>query len=234
MTKFKVDVHAHHITCHLSTSVVSECDYKIKQTLDFLDKILKSDLIYALEHPTGSSSTTKDLNKTPINSSDISIVEETFMEITNASYSYNALRDPIRAIEEWLIEQMDKDVDNSKPPMLSKFLNDLTSSVLKEINRINAIYESLVEFETDYIKKSTQPNDSTTASFLVNCGLEPSDAKHISVVKSHIKNCGNKAVFLTFDYDTILNKWKHLKDTFSIQLKDVDCCDPIYGLNHLR
>jgi len=227
MRKFKEDVEKYSITCYVSKSVIKECKDKLAKTTDFLGNVLKDVIKVSLE---GIISPRK-LDTAIVSNNDFHIIKETFLTVNQTARNFDLVTDPFQVIEEWIVEKMEKEMEKpkNKRVTLDKFVKRITAVILEETTRLVSNFERLVELEADYIVKSNQTEDPQVLQILVNNGIEQSDATHISVVASHQKNVGGKAIFLTFDYKTILRRWKQIK-----RLTQVVCCDPIYGLSHLR
>ena len=230
MEKFKQDVNNHNINCYVSSSVVTECDYLIKKTINFLDFVLKNVIVTYLE---GIRTKPRDLGVTQVSNEDLHIVKEAFMEVNQAARRFDLITDPFQAVEEWLVEKLDKEVEKSKRGMLGDFVVLLTAAILEEINKMQSDFETLVDLEASYITKSTHSPDRPIIDLLLQNGIHTTDAVHISVVESHQRANSSRAVFLTFDYKTILLNWARIQSADN-RLKNIVCCDPIYGLSYLR
>jgi len=230
MGKFKQDVRKHGINCYVSPSVVTECEYLIKNTINFLDFVLKRVVIVYLE---GITTKPRDLNTAQVSNEDLHLTKEAFMTVNQTARQFDLLTDPFQAIEEWLVEKLDAEVEKTKKGVLGDFVISLTATILEEITKLESAFETLVDLEASYISKSTQSPCRPIVDLLVQNGIHTADAVHISVVESHQRSHHNKAVFLTFDYKTILLKWTNIQRSES-RLRSIFCCDPIYGLSHLR
>lgn len=225
MAKFKKDVKEYGITCYVSESVIKECESKIKKTTDFLGGILKNVIVVYLEGITSP----RKLDNAKVSNDDLHKIKEAFLTVNQTAREFDLITDPFQAVEEWIVEKLEKEIVKSKKITLAEFVTSLTATILQEINKLQSDFERIVELEADYITKSNQMPDPQVAQILVKNGIHQPDAGHISVVASHQKNVGGKAVFLTFDYKTILLRWDIIR-----RISDVICCDPIYGLSHLR
>lgn len=226
MDKFKGDVNNHNITCLVSTSVIEECQGKIEKTTDFLGSTLKDVLVAYLE---GIRTTPRDLSSTKPSNEDLHVLQEAFLTVKQTAREFDLISDPFQAIEEWVVSKLDKEIEKPKGSFLSDFVLALTGTILKEINSLQSDFERLVELEDDYITQSDQKTDAGTIDTLVGIGVHRPDADHISVIESHRRNKGGKAIFLTFDYKSILLKSGKIR-----KVNNIECCDPIYGLSYLR
>lgn len=225
MTKFKKDVKEYEITCYVSESVMKECEGKIKKTTDFLGGILKDVIIVYLE---GIRSPRK-LDTAKVSNDDLHRIKEAFLTVNQTAREFDLITDPFQAVEEWIVEKLEREIAKPKGITLDEFVASLTATILDEINKLQSDFERIVELEADYITKSNQTPDPQVAQILVQNGIHQPDADHISVVASHQKNVGEKVIFLTFDYKSILLKWDRIR-----RVSNIICCDPIYGLSHLR
>jgi len=226
MDKFKNDVKNHGISCLVSKTVQKECEDKIKRTTDFLGNTLKDVLVAYLE---GIRGPTRDLTSAKPSNNDLRIIEEAFLTINQSAREFDLFSDPFQAIEEWIVTSLDSEVTKMSKVSLSDFVQRLTATVLKETTRLLSDFETLVELEGDYVMKSSEIPDPVALGNLLAIGIHQLDAAHISSVKSHVGHKGQNAIFITFDYRSIL-----LKGAEITQAGGIVCCDPIYGLSHIR
>jgi hypothetical protein len=227
MDKFKNDVKNYGISCLVSKTVQNECEDKIKRTTDFLGNTLKDVLVAYLE---GVRGPTRDLTSAKPSNNDLHIIEEAFLTINQSAREFDLFSDPFQAIEEWIVTSLDSEVTKMSEVSLSDFVQRLTATVLKEITQLLSDFETLVELEGDYVMKSSEIPDPVAIGNLLTIGIHQSDAAHISSVKSHVRHTGQNAIFITFDYRSILLKGARALT----QASGIVCCDPIYGLSHIR
>jgi len=226
MDKLRNDVENYNIDCYIPQSVIDECEKKIKDTIDFLGNILRNVIVVYLE---GVRTKERDLSSTKPSNEDLHILEKAFLTISQTIRQFDLITDPFQAVEEWVVEKLDKEIANPTEISLNDFIRRLTAIILREINKLKSDFERLVELEADYISKSNLAPDPKIVNDLVNIGIHKPDADHISTIESHRKNRGTYAVFLTFDYRTIiLNRFRIER------VSAIICCDPIYGLSYLR
>jgi hypothetical protein len=228
--KLKRDAQRHNIKCYVSPSIEAECDYKIKKTINFLDFVLKKVIVAHLE---GIQIKPRDLTTSKVSNEDLHRIREAFMLVNAASRKFDLIEDPFQAVEEFLVEKLDDQLEKPKKGFLSDFVTSLTANILEEITKLTSAFETLIDLEAGYISKSSETPDQSIMNALINNGIHTADAVHISIIASHQKKHNTKAVFLTFDYSTILCKWKDAQ-TADSRLRDIDCCDPIYGISFLR
>lgn len=229
MTKFRKDVNKHNITCFVSSSVVQECQTKITNTTMFLDNVLRKEIIKYLE----GLVTKRDLSQSKVSNDDLFAIKDAFLYVGKTVRDSRLFIDPFEAIEEWIVEKLEEEVEKPEKVTLEKFLSTLTIAIIQEITKLENDFENLVELENDYVTNSDQPPNAEIIKILERHGMQKLDATHISVVYSHQKARGNKAVFLTFDYKTIILKWEDIQNR-NPKIMEIDCCDPIYGLSFLR
>lgn len=156
-------------------------------------------------------------------------MRDAFLVINSNARHFDLISDPFQAIEEWIVVELEKELAKPTGKSLEDFLVLLTSTILKEITSLENDFERIVEFEAEYVKKSDQNPDAAMSALLSANGIHYPDCEHISVAFTHYNKTRQKAVFLTFDYRTIILHWFRIK-SFS----GVVCCDPIYGLSCLR
>ncbi|MEM0356963.1 MAG: hypothetical protein QXL77_01105 [Candidatus Bathyarchaeia archaeon] len=227
--KLKKDVHKYNITCYVSNSVEEECKTKIEKTVDFIDNVLRKTIIIFLEKGPYQQ---RELDKCKISNEDLHLLNDAFLTLMKSQSSkkgQSPLMDPIRAIEEYVVIKMEEEIEKNSQITLSEFIKRITALILKETTRIKSEFQRLILFEGDYITRSDQKEDPlVTAKLVQSAKIHYDDAVHISIVASHKKEKG-EAVFLTFDYHSILSKHNEIR-----KICDVVCCDPIYGLSYLR
>jgi len=226
MSKFKNDVKQYNITCYVSQGVIDECKEKLEKTTDFLGNILRDTIVVYLE---GIRTNPRDLSCTEPSNEDLHIIEETFLTVNQAAREFDLVSDPFQAVEEWVVAELEREMRKSKKSSLSDLVLKLTAAIMKEINDLESDFERIVELEADYIIKSTQAPCAEIRDILVQNGIHRPDADHISVIESHRRNLSGKAIFLTFDYKSIILRAKMIR-----RLTNIDCCDPLYGVSYLR
>lgn len=228
--KLKSDVKSYEIDCYVSPSVVTECSNKIDKTINFLDFVLKKVIIAYLE---GIQTKPRDLTITEVSNEDLHRIREAFLLVNQSYRKFDLVKDPFQAVEEWLVEKLDSEVESSSKTILSDFIASLTSTILEEITKLQSDFETLVDLEASYISLSSEMPIRLITDLLISRGIHTADAVHISTAFSHQIKHSSKAVFLTFDYSSILLKWNDVQNS-DARLKDIDCCDPIYGISFLR
>jgi hypothetical protein len=228
--KLKRDAARYNIKCYVSPSVEAECDYKIKKTINFLDFVLKKVIIAYLE---GIQTKPRDLTTSEVSNEDLHTIREAFMLVNANSRKFDLIKDPFQAVEEFLVEKLDDQLEEPEKGVLSDFATLLTANILEEITKLTSDFETLIDLEARFVSKSNESPDQSIVTLLINNGIHTADAVHISIIASHQRNHNVKAVFLTFDYSTILRKWADAQSADS-RLRTIDCCDPIYGISFLR
>lgn len=226
MSKFRDDINRFNIACYVSDSVAKECNDKIDKTTDFLGNTLNKVIVAYLE---GIRTQPRDLNTAKPSNNDLGTLEKAFLTINQSAREFDLISDPFQAIEEWVVAQLDKEITKPTGICLNDLVKSLILMVLMEINRLQSDFEKIVDMESKYAKRSSQKPDQTMIDMLVGAGVHRADADHISVVGVHNKIGTDKAIFLTFDYRSILLMQSKIRI-----LTGVECCDPIYGLSHLR
>jgi hypothetical protein len=224
--KFKDDVANFNITCYVSQTVADECKNKIDKTADFLGNTLNQIIVTYLE---GIRTSPRDLKVTAPSNDDLKTLQDAFLTINQNAREFDLISDPLQAVEEWVVVELDKEVVKPTGITLNNFILSLTMMVLMKVNNLQADFEKLVEMESDYVKKSSENPDQTIINKLVAEGVHRPDADHISVVGVHNSHHTDKAIFLTLDYKSIILRWVKIR-----KLTGIECSDPIYGLSHLR
>lgn len=139
------------------------------------------------------------------------------------------LQSPLQAIEEWVVQFLEKEIPRTTALSLEAFINKMIGIYLMKMTNVEGAYELLVVFEQRYVKKSTDVPERDDIASLASMGIHSPDDEHIAAAAKHKKDTSEETAFLTFDYKSIIQ----LK--YGIQkLLGITCCDPIYGINHLR
>jgi hypothetical protein len=233
MCKFKQDVNRHNISCFFSDSVATEIEEKINKTIKFLEFVLKDVIIKYLE---GIILKPRDLSKSEISNEDLKTLQYAFLTVNRAARDFDLLNDPFQAIEEWVIEKLEKEVEKPKKTFVSDFILFITAKIIEAITKLNSDLENYLEFENGFFNRYSEGTDETITKILINQGkysIKKQDALNISIISTYQNKTNNKAVFLTFDYSSILLFWEILQDR-NPEIMKIDCCDPIYGLSFLR
>ena len=233
MKKFKQDVTNHNISCYFSDSAAKECENKINKTTNFLGHVLRNVIIKYLE---GIFLKPRDLATSRISNEDLKTLQYAFLTVNNASRDFDLLNDPFQAIEEWVIEKLENEIEKPNKAVVSDFVVFITAKILEAIAKLNSDLENYLEFENAYFTRNNQEPDENIIKLLRNqekLSLSKQDALNISEISTYQNNNKQKAVFLTFDYSSILIRWETLQDR-NPELMSIDCCDPIYGLSFLR
>jgi hypothetical protein len=233
MKKFKADVTRHNISCYFSNSVAQEIEDKTNRTTKFLEFVLRDVIIKYLE---GIIFKPRELSTSEISNEDLRTLQYAFLTVNHAARDFDLLDDPFLAIEEWVIERLEKEVEKPKKLNVSEFVISITAKILEAITKLSSDIENYLEFENSYFNRSSEEPDESVTKLLINQGkqsLQKQDAVNISVIRTFQNKSRNNAVFLTFDYCSILLKWEVFQDK-NPELVDINCCDPIYGLSFLR
>jgi len=224
--KLKKDVNLHNIPCYISDSVKQEIYEKIKQTSDFLGKVIRETIKFHLED-------FRKRNKIPLTdpmtSNDIKALEDLF------SYYYNALKitkvglqNPISLIEEWTISFLGEQLDKGVKINIKQFLRELIKKLLELTSYIEDLYDELITFQRKFVKVKNITLDSRIVLVVKSIGIHKKDCDHIASAVTYQIREREKVVFVTLDFSSILEK-RHL---IQKQL-DLECCDPLYALHHL-
>jgi hypothetical protein len=229
MRKFKHDIEKHGITCYFSDSIAKECDYKVTRTIQFIDYVLKRVLVVYLEGVV----IPRDLSKTKASNEDLLRLQDAFLTVKRNIRDFDVLTDPFQAIEEWVIEKLEEEVEKKEPPLLSEFVTTITGIIIQAITELKSNLESIIDLEASFASKSYDIPNQVIVRLLTQNGISYDDATHISVINSHQNRNRQRAVFLTFDYKTIILKWEDIQMA-NAPILPLTCCDPIYGIASLR
>lgn len=226
LEKFKKDVDSHKVQCFFTDSVKGECDEKIEKTQNFLGNIIRESVAVAFEY---SRRDRKVPFGSPVTPEDIVALEELFSSIHGSvTRAALPLTSPIQIVEEWIItligERLERGIELSIPQLLV----ELVKKLLLLTASIRDPYDELVTFERRFAKRNDIIPDASAINSLESLGIHDPDATHIACAVCYSMKSGQKSVFVTFDYSSILSK----KDAIKNKLKQI-CCDPLYAIYHL-
>lgn len=167
--------------------------------------------------------------KAPMTSDDIKALEDLFLSYQNAKrISKIGLPSPVVLIEEWTISFLGEKLEKGVAIDINQFLLELVKKLLELTSSIEDLYDELVTFQRSFIKIENITVDAAITSALQSIGIHKPDDYHIAGAFSHQTNTKEKTVFVTLDFNSILNK----RDLILKQINMV-CCDPLYALYHL-
>jgi len=224
--KLKKDSFLHNIRCYISDSVVKESYEKIQETCNFLGNIVRDTVKYQLEEFRKRRNIPLDSSLT---SDDMKALEELFSCYQDAvRTSKVSLPSPITLIEEWTISFLGEKLDKGTAINIDQFLLELVKKLLELTSSIENLYDNLVTFERDFVKKKSVAVDAVIINTLQSIGIHKPDDCHIASAFAHKSIAKEKTVFVTLDFGSILDK----RELILKQLNLV-CCDPLYALYHL-
>lgn len=224
--KLKKDSSFHNILCYVSDSVEKESYEKVQETSSFLGNVVRETIKYSL-----LDARKKDnISLTdPMSSYDVKVLEDLF------SFYHNAVRttkiglpSPVSMIEEWTISFLGEKLDKGVTIGIDQFLTELVKKLLALTRFFEDLYDNLVTFQKSFLKRKTVALNAQTIDKLKALGIHEPDYYHISSAIDHQTNSKEKAVFVTLDYASILNK-RHV----ILKKLGIECCDPLYALHHL-
>jgi len=225
LEKFKKDVNFHNVPCFITDSIKQECDTKIENTVNFLGNITRESIAMALED---SRKNRRVPIESPMTSEDIIALEELFSLLHKATRATLQLTSPIQIVEEWAITFLGEILERGTEINISQFLVELVKKLLSLAGSIQDPYDELITFERSFVKKINIVVDASIVDSLRGLGIHEPDATHIACATSHSIRSGQRSVFVTFDYGSILSKKNDIKNALN-QI----CCDPLYAIYHL-
>lgn len=226
IAKLKKDSSFHQVPCYVSESVESESYTKVKNACDFLGNVVRETIRYALLDNREKSGIPSTI---PMSSIDIKALEELF------SYYHNAVRStgiglpsPVTLVEEWAIGFLGDKLDEGIQVDIDHFLLELIKNLLALTSSIEDLYDELITFQKGFVKTVSIAVDVPISDSLQTIGLHKPDCDHVASAISYQMDNGEKTIFVTLDFASILDKrdliWKQFK---------IECCDPLYALHHL-
>lgn len=224
--KLKKDSSLHNIPCYVSDSVGKESYKKVQQTSNFLGKIVRETIQYSISE----SRRKRSIPPTdPITSGDIKALEDLFSAYHDAIRTTRiGLSSPISLIEEWAISFLGEKLDQRTTITISQFLTELVKKLLELTSSIEDLYDYLVTFQRGFVKTKNIALDSRVVSSVKTLGIHEPDCDHIASALMYQTRTGEKTVFATLDFSSILDKRHEI-----VKQLGIDCCDPLYALHHL-
>lgn len=224
--KLKKDSSFHNILCYVSDSVEKESYDKVQGTCSFLGNVIRETINYSLLE----SRKRRNISSTaPMTSYDIKVLEDLFSFYHNAVRTTKVgLSSPVSMIEEWTISFLGEKLDKGVTIDIDQFLVELVKKLLALTRFFEDLYDNLVTFQRGFLKTKTVALNAPTIGKLKALGIHEPDCYHISSAIDHQTNSKEKAIFVTVDYSSILNK-RHV----ILKQLGIECCDPLYALHHL-
>ena len=224
--KLKKDSSFHKIPCYASDSVGKESYKKVQQTSNFLGNIVRETIQYSISE----SRKNRSIPPTePITSGDVKALEDLFSAYHDAiSITRIGLRSPTSLVEEWAISFLGEKLDQRTTITISEFLTELVKKLLELTSSIEDSYDHLVTFQRGFVKTKNIALDSRVVSFLKTLDIHETDCDHIASALMYQTRTGEKTVFVTLDFSSILDKRHEIAKQLGIE-----CCDPLYALHHL-
>jgi len=225
--KFKKDINNHSVQCYISASVNRECEEKLEATLDFIGNMVRESVHGALEE----SRSNRGISMTdPLASEDMIALDELFRALQDVARTIRPLPllSPVSVIEEWVITFLEKKLEEGTQLGVPEFILELVKGLLVLTSSIQDAYDELVTFEMRFIRKTAEALDIPVINALRRTGIHDPDTTHISSALSHQAESNEKAVFVTFDYYSIISMREDIK-----RLTGIVCCDPLYAIYYL-
>ena len=224
--KLKKDSSFHKVPCYISDSVKAESYEKVQQASIFLGDVVRNTFLdHMLEVRKESGIPPTD----PITSPDVKALEDLFSHYYYAIQTTRiGLLSPVSLIEEWSISFLGEKLDQGVAMTISEFLRELIKKLLKLTSSIEDLYDDLVTFERGFVKIKTLTLDSRIISCINDIGIHKPDCDHITSALTHQAGTGEKTVFVTLDFSSILDKRQEL-----VKQLGIECSGPLYALHHL-
>ena len=224
--KLKKDSSFHNIPCYVSDSVEKESYGKVQQTSNFLGKVVRETIQY---HMLDSRKKRGVPLTDPMTSDDVKALEDLFSAYHDAiKMTRIGLLSPVSLIEEWTISFLGEKLDQRVTITISEFMRELVKGLLKLTSSFEDLYDDLVTFQRGFVKTKNITLDSRIVFSVKNLGIHEPDCDHIVSALTHQTSTGEKTVFVTLDFSSILDKRHEIVEHLGIE-----CCDPLYALHHL-
>ena len=227
ISKFKREVLNHHLECYFPDSVGSETERKIKDTIDFLGNAIKTCLISELENFRNYRHVPL---ADPITVEDIKALETLFYGYHGVAKAQGVLTDPVSLVEEWIILYVSQELEKGVNFTISELARELVRNVLTIAMNVQNSFDNLVTLQTSFVRRKATPMDSRLPRIIAEIellGVHAPDSDHIARACLHQILTGQKVIFVTLDFKTILNRRKAINIHQNVQ-----CCDPLYAFHH--
>jgi len=226
MDKLKLDIRRRGIRCYISQSAISECTQKLEFTEKFFGHVFRT---FAEGYFNNCRQQQGKNPNDPISKDDFRIFASLFNELRK-TMGY-VLQKPLRELEKKMILNIEQILKGKTKPDFSSFLQGFIAQalLLSAHLRIQKV-KFLVNEQGFFKKNSTIPDVGITAKLLANVRypFHKEDADNISSAWVYMNTSGEKTVFASFDFRTIIS---HAEEILS--LINLQCADPLYAVHYL-
>jgi len=230
MEALKLNVKRRKIPCYISESAKIECERKLNRTQKFFESVFR---IFAEEYFNFCRQQIgKDPND-PISKDDFQIFASLFNELRK-SVSL-VLQQPLRTLEIKMVMTLDQVVKKGSKISFSSFLQKFITEALLLAAHIKIQKVRFITNEQGFFKKNTVlPDNRISNRLLANIGaskrfpFHKEDADNISSAWSHMNTTGQKTVFTSFDFRTVIS---HAEKIY--ELIRLHCIDPLYAVQFI-
>jgi len=230
MEKLKLDVKRKSIPCYISESAKIECERKLDYTQKFFESVFRT---VAEGHFNFCRQQTGRNLSDPISKDDFQIFFSLF-NVLRKSVSL-ILQRPLRTLEIKMVMAAEKVVKKGLKIDFSSFLQKFIAEALLLAAHLKIQQVRFIKNEQGFFKKSPALPDSRVSTQLMTnihaSGRYPfhkADADNISSAWSHMNTTGQKTVFISFDFRSIIS---HAEQIF--KLIKLHCAGPLYAVQFI-
>lgn len=230
MDKLEQDVKRKGVSCYFSESVKVECARKLNTTEVFFQQVFRT---FAEGHFNFCRQQLGKNLKDPLSEDDFQIFASLFTQLRISTTA--VLQEPLRTMEIEMALALESVTKKGVKMDFSSFLQNFISQALLLTAHIKIQKVKFITNEQGFFKSNkVLPDNNTTAQLMtkvhrqVGYPFHMEDADNISSAWSHMKNTGQKTVFASFDFRTVIF---HAEEIF--QIIGLRCADPLYAVHFL-
>jgi hypothetical protein len=230
MDKLKLDIQRRSVPCYISTSAINECTHKLDFTENFFGNVFRT---FAEGYFNNCRQQQGKSPNDPISKGDFRIFAGLFNEFRkNIGF---VLQRPLRELEKKMILNVEQILRTKAKINFNSFLNGFIAQALFLSAHLRIQKVKFFVNEQGFFKKnSIMPDTNTTNRLLANVNssqrfpFHREDADNISSAWAYMNKSGEKTVFASFDFRTVIS---HAEEIFKII--SLQCTDPLYAVHYL-
>lgn len=230
MDKLKLDIHRRSMPCYISTSAINECIHKLDFTENFFGNVFRT---FAEGYFSNCRQQQGKSTNDPITKDDFRVFASLFNEFRKTIGS--VLQKPLRELEKEMILNVEQILRARAKIDFSSFLQGFIAQALLLSAHLRIQKVKFFVNEQGFFKKNNiMPNANIANRLMANVNSSPrfpfhrEDADNISSAWAYMNKSGEKTVFASFDFRTIIS---HAEEIF--KLINLQCTDPLYAVHYL-
>ena len=229
--KLKLDIQRRQTPCYISVSATNECTKKLAFSENFFDRVFRTFAQGYFDHCRQQQG--KNPND-PISEDDFRIFANLFDNLRKTMSP--VLQKPLRELKKKMILSVEQMLRQKVRTDLNSFLQGFVGQALilsahLRIERVKYFVNQLGFFKTNNIL----PDPTITAKLMANIRsstmrnpFHQEDAENISSAWAHKNKSGEKTVFVSIDFRTVIAYAEEV-----LRLIGLQCADPLYAVHFI-